>query len=61
MSISLKEQVESLTMISDAQREKINKLLKSIDGLTRERDALLARVNTLEAQLKSTEVSTDCE
>jgi tRNA U34 5-carboxymethylaminomethyl modifying GTPase MnmE/TrmE len=35
---SPEEQIEILTMISDAQREKINQLLKSIEVLTEERN-----------------------
>jgi uncharacterized coiled-coil DUF342 family protein len=58
MSRSLGEQVEALAMISDAQREKINKLLKSIEVLTKERDMALERVTILETQIKSIEVST---
>jgi len=58
MSRSLGEQVEALAMISDAQREKINKLLKSIEVLTKERDMALEHVTMLETQIKSIEVST---
>ncbi len=58
MSRSLGEQVEALAMISDAQREKINKLLKSIEVLTKERDMALERVTMLETQIKNIEVST---
>ena len=61
MSRSLGEQVEALAMISDAQREKINKLLKSIEVLTKERDMALEHVTMLETQIKSIEVSEDKE
>jgi len=57
MATSLEEQVRSLTMISDAQREKIDQLLKSIEVLTQERDTLLEHVTMLETQVKSSEVS----
>ncbi len=57
MATSLEEQVRSLTMISDAQREKIDQLLKSIEVLTQERDTLLEHVTMFETQVKSSEVS----
>ncbi len=57
MATSLEEQVRSLTMISDAQREKIDQLLKSIEVLTQERDTLLEHVTMLETQVKSSESS----
>jgi len=44
------EQIDTLTMISNAQREKINQLLKTIEVLTQERDLLLERVTLFETQ-----------
>jgi uncharacterized coiled-coil DUF342 family protein len=59
MDTSPEEQIEILTMISDAQREKINTLLKNIDDLKKERDELRERATMLEAQVKNIEASKD--
>ena len=56
MDTSPEEQIKILIMINDAQREKINTLLKIIDDMKKKQDELLARVNIPEMQ--RSEVST---
>ena len=56
MDTSPEEQIKILIMINDAQREKINTLLKIIDDMKKKQDELLAHVNIPEMQ--HSEVST---